>query len=68
MAPIVTKTDWKKAQNLVRKGWQRLGFKCGEFLVYPSEKLLDSMPETCDTVEKKRLHMKVHACPHSPEV
>ena len=44
LTPVVPKDDWKKAQRLIAKGWARLGFKAGDFFIFPSEKLVLEMP------------------------
>ena len=54
--------DWKKAQRLVIKGWQNLGFKWGSNFVFPSEKLIeDHIPASETTIEAKRAVIKTWA-------
>ena len=59
MVPVVPKRDWKDAQRMIRQGWGRLGFKAGDFFIFPSEKLIASFPDEVKTVEQKRAHIKV---------
>ena len=62
MVPKPTQMDWKKAQKMIKSGWQNLGFKMGAVYVFPSEKLLeDHLPPDADTVEAKRRHIKTWA-------
>ena len=53
-APPIPAKDWIAAQKLVVKGWQNLGYKVTihgkEVMIFPSEKLLDSIPEASKTV------------------
>ena len=65
-SPVLTKTRLSPSCGLfggVRcAGWTELGFKYGEYLIMPSENLLKNhMPDDCDTVTKKRDHIKVWA-------
>ena len=59
LAPLVPQKIWVKAQKLVARGWQNLGFKMGNLLVFPSEDLLNKIPSTEDTVSKIRAYIKV---------
>ena len=59
MVPVVPKRDWKNVQKMIRQGWGRLGFKAGDFFIFPSEKLIASFPDEVKTVEQKRAHIKV---------
>ena len=61
MVPVVPKRDWKNVQKMIRQGWGRLGFKAGDFFIFPSEKLIASFAEEVKTVELKRAHIKVRA-------
>ena len=58
---MVAKEDWKKGQKLHKKGWALLGFKSGGYYVYPSEKLLNDLPEDVTSVAEKKNHIKVTA-------
>ena len=57
--PIIPATDWKKSQKLNDRGWSKLGYKVGDRLVFPSEKLLDSLPSHLKTADEKKKHIKV---------
>ena len=56
-----------KAQKLfgkgVTKGWAKLGFKCGDYFVYPSEKLMSELPDDVSSVPENRAYLKVTNCP-----
>ena len=57
--PPVNAATWKKAQSLVKRGWQNLGFAMGGSFIFPSEKLLDDhIPADCKTVDEVRTHIK----------
>jgi hypothetical protein len=56
--PPVPRTAWKSGQKLWRKGWANLGYKLNNTFVLPSEKLLETMPEGCDTIDKKKQYIK----------
>jgi hypothetical protein len=61
IVPPVGQKVWMSAQTLVRKGWQNLGFKMNNTYVFPSEKLLDDLPPSEDTIDKKRAYIKTWA-------
>lgn len=44
LAPPVKKEEWVKAQNLIKMGYFKLGFKMGDDLVVPSEKCVRELP------------------------
>ena len=56
--PVLAKT-WKKAQELLGKGWANLAFRMNASFVVPSEKLIGELPASCDTIEKQRAHIKI---------
>jgi len=59
MVPTVPMEDWKKAQKMVADGWCKLGFKLNNSNILPSEAMIKNhVPNTCDTVAKKRDHIK----------
>ena len=57
LVPVPKKEDWIKAQKMLKRGWQFLGFACGDSFVFPSEKLLAEMPESAKDVAAKRQHI-----------
>ena len=58
MVPPVSAKHWKKAQVLVQKGWPNLGYKCGNCFVFPSEKILQDLPEDATTIDQQRAYIK----------
>ena len=65
--PIVACKLWQAAQKLLKQGYMNLAYRMkdtdGELLlVVPSINMIkEHMPDTCDTMEKKRAFLKTWA-------
>ena len=55
--PVLAKT-WKAAQQLLGKGWANLAFRMNATYIVPSEKLIDEIPDSHNTMEKQREYIK----------
>lgn len=59
LAPEVDRETWKRAQTLVKQGWDKLGYKYGDAIVLPSVALIrDHMPKEVTQIADQRQFIK----------
>jgi len=55
VAPCPKKETWVKAQKFVSEGIAKLGYKLGDALIIPSEKLIQSLPGSTQVEKRKNI-------------